>query len=241
MTIKKSTKPGYNRNTLAYSVLLFSTFAITGLAIFSVVRSPDEAKDIFNAVLPVFSPWVGTILAFYFGRENFESANEQVRVLVEKLGPEERTKSPVRTIMRPVDQITLFRINENISENNISLTKIQEKFVGSVSRLPIVDKDNKPKYMIHQSRVDQFLLSTENNDPTLENFLSTLQSRGLNFGLNSGFVIVPEITEISISKQKMESFAGCQDIFITKKGTPDEPLIGWISNVRLMKYIFDAA
>jgi heme/copper-type cytochrome/quinol oxidase subunit 2 len=31
----------------------------------------DTAKYVFAAVLPVVAAWVGTVMAFYFGRENF--------------------------------------------------------------------------------------------------------------------------------------------------------------------------
>ncbi len=81
------------RHALAYVVLIFSAISITMLAIYTIAKEPSEAKNIFNVVLPVFSSWVGTILAFYFGRESFESANQQVRELVEKLDPEERAQS----------------------------------------------------------------------------------------------------------------------------------------------------
>jgi hypothetical protein len=228
-----------SRHALAYSVLIFSTLAITSLAIISIVRDPEEAKDIFNVVLPVFSSWVGTILAFYFGRENFESANEQVRELVGKLGPEERVKSSVKSIMRPLNQMTFIKLDENLTENDMRISQIREKFMGRVSRLPILGRKDQPKYMIHQSRIDQFLSSNGEEDITLQLFLEAMHSEGLNFGLNSGFVIVSENTEIAIAKQKMEAFPECQDIFVTEDGKSDAPLVGWISNIRLMKYIVD--
>lgn len=225
------------RHTLAYSVLIFSTVAITGLAIFAIIQDAEAAKDIFNIVLPVFSSWVGTILAFYFGRENFESANEQVRELVEKLAPEEREKASVGSIMRPIHQIVHIKLSNEISEDHLKLSDIRKRFVGSVSRLPIIDVHGMPKYIIHQARIDFYLVTYEKEDVTLRVFLDTLRLDGLSFGLDSGFVVVSEKTMIATAKQKMESILGCQDIFVTMQGNPNEPLMGWISNVRLMKYI----
>src|SRR5437660_837167 len=34
----------------------------------------NTAQYVLTAVLPVVAAWVGTVLAFYFGRENYESA-----------------------------------------------------------------------------------------------------------------------------------------------------------------------
>ena len=39
------------------------------------------------------------------------------------------------------------------------------------------------------------------------------------------------------AKAKMEGSRTSQDIFITEKGNADEELLGWISNVRLAKYL----
>jgi hypothetical protein len=41
-------------------------------------REPDEAKEIlqilFSAILPLFGTWIGTILAYYYSKENLEAA-----------------------------------------------------------------------------------------------------------------------------------------------------------------------
>ncbi|MGK7896558.1 MAG: hypothetical protein AB4372_23795 [Xenococcus sp. (in: cyanobacteria)] len=227
-----------DRYTLAWVILLISTFAIIGLAVFIVAKNPDEAKDIFNVILPVFSSWVGTILAFYFGRENFESANQQVRELVEKLTPDQRAKAPVSEIMRRFREINYLLIGDGKNEGEVKLSELSNLFVKSdVSRLPVIDFEEKPKYIIHESRLDKYLASGGNQEATLEKFITNQKEKGFGFGLNEGFVLVSEQTSIAEAKRLMNNTNSCQDIFITKEGSPDEPLTGWISNVRMAKFL----
>ena len=86
------------RDVLALAILVGATIAITILAVITIVGDPSQAKDIFNVILPVFASWVGTVLAFYFGRENYEAANQQAQDLVQKvqaLSTEQRSKQSV--------------------------------------------------------------------------------------------------------------------------------------------------
>lgn len=83
------------RNLIALGILLVSALAITALAAVAVNADSSNALTMFNTSLPVFASWVGTVLAFTFGRENFESANSQMRPLISKLSPEERAQAPI--------------------------------------------------------------------------------------------------------------------------------------------------
>jgi hypothetical protein len=228
---------GGARSNLAYGILAFSTTAIIVLAIYVIRKDPGNGMTIFNIVLPVFASWVGTILAFYFGRENFESANKQVRELVQRLTPEERAKALVNSIMRSLDNVIHFQIPPGKGDQDFKLSELSVKFVGNVSRLPIIDAEKKPKYMIHDSAIDKYLASGGNQEDTLEKFVATQKKAGFDFGVNKGFVVVSEQSTIADAKRKMEETRSCQDIFITKKGTSDEPLTGWVSNVRLAKFL----
>lgn len=223
-----------NRDVLASVTIGFTIVAITTLAIITIYRDPSEAKDILNVVLPVFASWVGTVLAFYFGRENFEAANQQVREIIQKLTPEQRAKKPVISIMRKLDNMTIFRIIQRQDEQNIKISELLDKFGNHISRLPIISAEGKPLYMIHQSKLDRYIIEGRKQDDSLETLVST---QGFNFGLNQGFVVVSEKTSLSEAKIKMEEIPSCQDIFITKEGNPDAPITGWISNIRMAKFL----
>lgn len=239
MAENKKILDGGQRSKLAYGTLIFSGSAITILALVCISKDPDNknAMTIFNIVLPVFASWVGTILAFYFGRENFESANEQVRELVHRLTPEERARKPVTSIMRSLFNMELFKIPNTKQDKDIALTELLGKFSSNISRLPIIDHESKPKYIVHESRINKYIASGGDQNDTLAKFIQTLKKEGFGFGLDKGFVVVSEQSTLGSAKRKMEGIPSCQDIFITKDGGSDEPLTGWISNIRLAKYM----
>ncbi|MGB5636500.1 MAG: hypothetical protein WBM44_28355 [Waterburya sp.] len=235
---QKTVNAKNQQHFLAWFILFFVTLAITFLAWYIIKKNPQDAKDIFNVILPVFASWVGTVLAFYFGRENLESANRQVWELVERLTPEQRAKASVTSIMRRLADTAHFSIPPGQNNQDIKLSELLGRFVGNISRLPIVDAENKPKYMIHESRLDKYLASDDaSTEDNLEKFIAKQQSKGSEFGFDKGFVVVSEQTSLVDAKRKMENIPSCQDIFITKGGSPDEPLLGWISNVRMTKFL----
>ena len=228
---------GKSRNVLAYAILIFSGSAITILALVAIIMKPADTMTILNTVFPVLASWVGTILAFYFGRENFESANKQVREMVEKLTPEQRAKSPVTAIMRKISDMEVFEIPQGKGDQDFKIVDLQAKFTKTISRLPVVEAGNKPKYMIHQSRIVSHLNDGGNDQETLEVFLTKRKQAGDEFGLDKGFILASENTTIDVVKQKLKDFPSCQDVFVTKDGKPDQSLVGWISNVRLAKFL----
>jgi hypothetical protein len=80
------------RGRLAQAVTVWAMVAIVALGItilaiagYNAAATPsteasrefiDTAKYIFTAVIPVVAGWVGTVMAFYFGKENLRAATE---------------------------------------------------------------------------------------------------------------------------------------------------------------------
>ena len=89
--------------------------------------------------------------------------------------------------------------------------------------------------MVHESTVSKYLAADEHERG---NALRSLVDAHAEFvTLDSGFVVVPESATIATAKTKMAQARACQDIFVTKSGNPEEPILGWVSNVRLAKFI----
>jgi hypothetical protein len=59
--------------------------------------------------------------------------------------------------MRRLSDVTCFTILAGKDDKHIKLSDLMPNFAGSVSRLPIVDAESRPKYMLHQSRIDQYI------------------------------------------------------------------------------------
>ncbi|WP_129583096.1 hypothetical protein [Flavobacterium cyanobacteriorum] len=59
------------RDILAMVLIGFSFLAIIVISVlyFKEPENSEHVKNLFNALLPLMSTWIGTVLAFYFGRE----------------------------------------------------------------------------------------------------------------------------------------------------------------------------
>jgi len=50
---------------------------------------------------------------------------------------------------------------------------------------------------------------------------------------------IAENATLGQAKQVMEETPNCQDVFVTATGNPIEPIIGWLTNVDIQKYLKD--
>lgn len=227
------------RDRLSWVILIGSLSVITILAIIVIIQSDskDTTMSIFNMVLPVAASWVGTILAFYFGRQNFESANKQVREMIQQSSTEQRKDIVVTTIMKPFADMTQYKLKVGETENDVTIKDMQKLLEGKVNRLPIVDINGIVQYMIHEASIDKYVAKMGNDSDTLDVFLVKAKELGFEFGLNKAFVVVKESATLLEANAKMEEYPFARDVFVTRGGTPQEPYIGWISNVRLIKFM----
>lgn len=243
-TERRRPYPHRDQIWIAYATLALAGAGIAILGGISIKNNSENSMTIFNMVLPVFSSWVGTILAFYFGRENFDiastqvsEANRRLQEVVTTLSPEQRGTQPVAAVMRRTEQIAFFQIPSDRSIDAITVREIYEKYQGDVSRMPILDSKNVARYLIHKSRFDAYLGAGGALDASFSSFLEHHLELNTRFGVNEGFVVVSERTPITTAKKLMEENTSCQDIVVTRNGGPDEAMTGWLSNTRLSRYI----
>jgi len=227
------------RDRLSWVILIGSLAVITILALVVIFQSNDSktTMNVFNMILPVAASWIGTILAFYFGKQNFESANKQVREMMQQTSPEQRKATPVTTIMKPFADMAQYKLQTGQSEKDVVIRDMQKLLEGKVNRLPIVDINGVVKYMIHEASIDKYVAKTGEETDTLDVFLQKAKEKGFEFGLNQAFVVVKESATLLEANAKMEEYPFVRDVFVTRGGTPQEPYIGWISNVRLIKFM----
>lgn len=133
--------------------------------------------------------------------------------------------------MRALRDMAYFSVPKDQVEKDVKISELT-KLTDRVSRLPILDAGGVPKYMIHESTINKYLVQNPGSDDSLQELIQSYKC-----GLDNGFVIVSESTSIGAAKKRMEEIPSCQDIFITKSGKADEPLSGWISNIRLEKFL----
>ncbi|HEY5590898.1 MAG TPA: hypothetical protein VIK55_07750 [Paludibacter sp.] len=63
-------------------IILFGLLITLTILSIRVINSPDttekfkDIKDLFGMLLPLIGTWVGTVLAYYFSKDNFEAASK---------------------------------------------------------------------------------------------------------------------------------------------------------------------
>jgi len=227
------------RAWLAPTVLVLAMAGITALAIAVIVADEGNAPNVFNVLIPVIASWVGTVLAFHFGRESHESASREVRQLVRDLTPTERANEPVTSVMRLAANTIILTLTEETTADSISLARVKERFVGQASRLPVLTADRAPQYMIHESSVDQYLAASGTPTTTLADFVADRASepKPVRFDPDHGFLTVGPTATLSQVSEEMEQINSVQDIFVTADGSSNSELLGWVSNIRLGRYL----
>jgi hypothetical protein len=120
------------------------------------------------------------------------------------------------------------------SVNKIKLTEIIDK-LSEKERLPILNDKGAIIYMIHISYIDRYMTqkALKSPQPKLQDLMlkDLLEDDSkLKDVFECSFGIVKESATLADSKTVMESLPKCQDIFVTKNGSKDDPVISWITN-----------
>lgn len=249
-----------NRGRIAKIVLIFVLSCVgaiiiggsvlVGLLIHNVKPiEPDKLigyfKDIVSMILPLLGTWIGTVLAYYFAKENFESANKSVRDLVSIVSPDQKLKSlkvsdPKIMIAAEKIKYYLYTKPEDMARVKV-VDMLKDYETKSVLRLPFLDGSMLIKYCIHRSIFDKYISKTAIAVPpadittlTFDSFLNT-NLDDIKSYVHSGFALIGESSTLYDAKLIMDSNKYIADIFITKTGKTDEPVIGWITDTLIME------
>jgi hypothetical protein len=213
-------------------VSILGVICISGIVIFLHHSKFEAVQLVFSAVLPLFGVWIGTILAFYFGKENFEAATRSVTEIARTVSPLERLeeisakdkmilRSEMMVETAPVDRIKIADILERTKEKK---------------RLPILNEKGNVLLIIHRSAIAEYMASkalrqtgVDFKDFTLFDLLQ--ENADLKRLFEESFGIVDERASLAKVKVLMDAIPRCQDIFITRGGGKEEPVIGWVTNV----------
>jgi hypothetical protein len=87
----------------------------------------------------------------------------------------------------------------------------------------MIDKYLSKKAIEDKLSIDQLdalsLQDLLNEDPKLKQMFET------------SFVTIKEDATLADAKSEMESVPDCLDVFVTKTGSKNEPIIGWLTNI----------
>lgn len=151
------------RTRLAVWLVLFSIGGIVVTSIVAIAVSNDRAGTsqlVFSAMLPLFGTWVGTVLAFYFARENLDaatrSAESAARSAAVLTGREVAT--PVTEVMIRAAQFHAYDLGGQ-DPNSVPLSDLRTKMSEIQPpwrRLPIRDAAGAVLYVLHDSTLNAY-------------------------------------------------------------------------------------
>src|SRR5215218_4627465 len=118
------------RKWLAVGIVGASIVGIVSISAVAIAAAgatdrAETSRLVFSAVLPLLGTWVGTVLAFYFARENLAAATESTLRLA---GIE--TSTPVTSVMIREADFIAYDLGTNDRIEDIPLASVRDKMRG---------------------------------------------------------------------------------------------------------------
>jgi hypothetical protein len=238
MTTDVNSNDGRTREFLAILTVIVSLLSVAILAYVAIrfstgTKDPaDTANRIMGTVLPLIGTWVGTVLAFYFSKENFEAATRSVTDLAKHISPQEKLQAvPVRDKMiqltnmfyktDPIDALTLVDVLKDLASKNKG------------DRIPVLTASHTAKYIIHRSMIDRYLAGQAGagKDITKLTFADLFKDRPeLQKLFSTSFATVKPDATLADANSAMQQTKDCEDVFVTADGTTQGEVVGWITD-----------
>ena len=228
--------------------------ASIGILVLVTLLDFDENKGlspetIFTAIVGLVGSWVGAIIAFYYTKDNFESASRNTQNLVSQISKRSLDQILAKDTMIGLSQMNYLVLEEGKKESDYKLKDLLDKYFENFNRLPVFASNKFPRYVIHRSMIDKFLsrklfnTGDEKVDPDKLSLQSMLEDKDYEKMIKA-FVTGSREDTLSTIKNRMDAIVIEQsnndkvyiaDAFITESGTAKSPVIGWITNVEINK------
>jgi hypothetical protein len=228
-----------NRTWLTAGIVISGILliAILAYAIVNLANEKDKfesAKWVFNAIIPLIASWIGTVLAFHFGRENYESATKQALALTKEVLED----ISVENVMISIKTIVYRKIDPADDDKSpldpiITLYKDIDK-----DRIPIFTSALYPRLIIHRNTLIDYVSGKKATkaDPNLKDILADNPNK-YSLEKEEGFVLISITNTVEEALNKMTSIKGCQDVFVTKSGKEKEEVLGWLPNTLINRFL----
>lgn len=227
------------RTWLAVGIVVLS---LLGIAVISIVvidtatsaGRPEMARLVFSAVLPLLGTWVGTVLAFYFAKDNLQAATDSTLKIIASSSGDQAT--PVTSVMVAGSDIVAYDLGATDRPEDLKLADISAKMASAVPprhRLPIRNAAGAALYVVHDSTLTDYVQSVGETVATTTKTLGDLLAVPKYKGLISAIAFVPQDATLAQARSAMTSVQSCNDVFVTAHGKQDEPVLGWLTNTLL--------
>jgi hypothetical protein len=196
----------------------------------------EVLKYTFASLVPLWATWLGTVLAYYFSKENFQAANESVSKLVSQVTSVKEKLQSIKATSVMIPLLKMVRKNCTTTQeiNNFTIKEaLEELKIKKRNRLPILE-NNILKYIIHASVFDRFVRNQivagkSFNDLTIADMAKSTDEIVKN-SLEKGAAFIGIEANLLEAKKIMDDNTFCNDVFLTKTGSPTEEVLGWITD-----------
>jgi len=203
----------------------------------------ETGKYIFAAIVPVVAAWVGTVMAFYFGKENFKAATDSVSQIARQFTSQDKLgQTQVEKIGLAIDDVNPLRLADNDTKDTVTLDKVETTMTPPpgkpFERLPILTSKGAPFMVVHRSVLNDFLLKkkkADTNKSAADYKLSDLIADNNEWLESESFATVAPSATAADAKNVMAQHAKCADVFVTADGTSASTVTRWITNVDLLQ------
>jgi hypothetical protein len=122
------------------------------------------------------------------------------------------------------DALKLFDLTDELDERGLN-------------RMPLFDAENHPLYIVHRSMIDKFITRSvkARQDPNALTLSALLADEEMRRVFEETFVVVKREASLASARDAMVARPGCNDVFVTEGGGRDEPVVGWLTNVDLVR------
>jgi heme/copper-type cytochrome/quinol oxidase subunit 2 len=239
-------------------VIVFFSITVIGILIWVAYTtihaikddvSFDHSKELFNILLPVIGTWMGTLLAFYFSKENFKAANQQAKDLVNTIGgsvDQNLQQLKVKDVMIKTENAQLLTFDSPEDFKKEKLIDLYGKMEDTQSERLLILKRGDMTFIfnIYRTTIGRFMLRWERGKITLKETTGTPKDKkDLTVGdmyesddptFNGIVKLVPTFiaqdATLDKVKEAMKDNSICQDVYVTENGSKDERVLGWITN-----------
>lgn len=244
MTDARTPNEQAERQWLGITLIVSSLVGITALGITAVAFAADHgdaAKYVFASVVPLFGSWIGTVLAYYFAKDNLAAATSSVATLTRGALDFGRLRS-IAVKDKMIDRPRIVTLPDAMARPLAKLDGVPLKdiidylTVRHVNRVPIFDDRDAIRYVVHLSSIDKFIreqVLADKNAATLT-FKDLVSDPKFGALFTDSFDVVAETATLADAKARMDSKPICEDVFVTRSGDRKEPVIGWITDNLLL-------
>ena len=234
---KKPEKKGL-QNTIAIiitSCVIGITVVIAFFCLLPIARGEEANMDFLGqSLLPLWGTWIGTVLAFYFSKENFEAASKSYQDTIKKLTTEEKIAS-ISVTQAMKKNIEFKVLDDKMRTQSLKKYLLDDKTMKH-NHFIFFDEKNVLQYVILKTIINQYIVNnadTKNkiDDFTIEDIITTSDpaiQKALSLG--HGYNFVSENANLLDVKKIMDTTPTCFDIFVTKNGRNNEPVLGLITD-----------